>query len=64
MTRPTRPQRVVNLALGEGYEFWRGDAKRTLKANAIALLAQGFSEEDAAQIIASIWSASAEEFGA
>ena len=60
----TAPKRVVAAAVGEGYEFWKQDGKRTLTAAAIALLAKGFTEEDAAEIIGSIWSAGAEEYGA
>lgn len=40
------------------------DGERALRAVAVALLAKGFDEEDAAEIIGAVWSASAEEYGA
>lgn len=60
----TAPKRVIAEVFGEGHEFWKQDTKRTYTAAAIFLLSKGCTEEEAADILGSLYGAACEEYGA
>jgi len=55
---------VLDLALGEQFEFWIKENRKTLLAAADDLLAHGYSASEAGHLIGSVFGAASAEYGA